>query len=422
MVNHSRPSPPALGSHAILLASALVLVAVVYHRALGTFFAQDDITFLSRAAGLEPRNWLFRPLSAGLAFRIEYAIFGLHPLGYHAVNLLLHLVNVAGVYAIGIRLGGSRSMAGSAAILFGASSIAFTPLHWATGVIELLTGTLLIGATLLHLRSHRGGWGWRWAAAVLALAAMLSKETAAAWLLAIAWIEWRPERPVQSRRTVLPAATAVTAFVLFLITASQGRLPEASGAYAYTASPVLLARNFFTYVRWCLALNDPIRDVVAAADPAAWRIALPLSLALAAILWQQRRAAPSPAEVGMGWWLAFLLPVLPLAHHTYLYYLYVPWVGGAITLAALGQAFLARWGRPWISAVGLAALGCFAIIEAHNIQVRETATRDALPVDRTIRDAVLLSHALPALRRAELAPGTRVVFVNPVPRLARTLQ
>jgi hypothetical protein len=53
------------------------------------------------------------------------------------------------------------------------------------------------------------------------------------------------------------------------------------------------------------------------------------------------------------------------------------------------------------------------VIEARNVERRATETRDALPVDRTIRDATLLSHALPPLRA--LPAGTRVAFVNPAP-------
>jgi hypothetical protein len=82
----------------------------------------------------------------------------------------------------------------------------------------------------------------------------------------------------------------------------------------------------------------------------------------------------------------------------------------------LGEALLATWPNRKRTAIGLAVLGGYILIEAYDIDVRRTATRDALPVDRTIRDAMLLSHALPALRAAALRPGTRVVFVNPVPR------
>ena len=187
-------SPAAPGSHVGFLAPAIVLAVLVYGRAPGTFFAQDDITFLSRAAGLEVSSGFFRLLSQGLGFRAEYAVFGLDPRGYHAVNLGLHLLNVVLVYALSARLGGSRAAAGAAAALFAVSAIAFTPLHWAAGISELLTASLLLGATLLWLGAARRSAGWRWGAALLALAAMCSKETAATWVLVVALLEWRSPR------------------------------------------------------------------------------------------------------------------------------------------------------------------------------------------------------------------------------------
>jgi len=86
-----------------MLGLALAGAAAVHHTALHTFFAQDDITFLSWAAGLEHGSLLFRPLSAHLAFRLQHPVFGLDPFGYHAVNLALHLAATAGVYALASR-------------------------------------------------------------------------------------------------------------------------------------------------------------------------------------------------------------------------------------------------------------------------------------------------------------------------------
>jgi hypothetical protein len=407
----------ALRRHAGPVALALALAAWVHGRALGTFFAQDDITLLSWAAGLSRADWLLRPLSQG-AFRVEYALFGLDPLGYHAVNLALHLLDAGLVYALAFRLAGSRGVATAAAVLFGVSAIAFTPLHWATSVGELLAAGLLLGATLLWLGAGGRSATWRWAAALLALAAMFCKETAAAWVIVVALLEARAPRPGRSWRALAPAVAVSAVFLAVYVATGRVRQFDSAAAYAVSASPLFLTHNLSTYVRWCVALGEPIRDVVAAADPHAWRVALPLVLALALVPWGRSRAERCPVEIGVAWWLAFLSPVLPLVHHTYLYYLYVPWAGGAIVVAALGRGLLARLPRRAALVAALLGLGGFVVLEARNADVRETATRDALPVDRTLRDAVLLRHALAGLRSAALAPGTRVAFVNPVSRPA----
>ena len=199
------------------------------------------------------------------------------------------------------RLAGSRAAAAAAAILFGVSAIAFTPLHWATGIVELLTGSLLLGATLLWLEARRRSGGWRWGAALLALAAMLSKETAATWVLVVALLEVSVRHGAgQSWRTLLPAVAVSVVFVVVFLVTGQARQLDPTAAYARSASPLFLAQNVSTYALWCVALHEPIRDVVAAADPRAWRVAVPLLLALGLALWRQPRAARYPVEVGIG--------------------------------------------------------------------------------------------------------------------------
>jgi hypothetical protein len=395
--------------------AAAVLAILVHRGALDSFFAQDDIAYLSRAAGLTSFVSFLRPLSAGLAFRIQHALFGLDPRGYFVINMALHALNVAGVYALALRIDGRRSTAIAAAILFGCSAIAFTPLHWASGIIELLTASLVFAATLLYLEAEPRGHAWRWGGAALAFAAMLSKETAVAWVLAICVIEGTRAREGVWRR-MAPAVTASVVWsVLFMI---FGPTPprDPSDTYALTASPVFFAQNLLTYVAWYAAPWDPIPDRIAAIDPGAWRIALPVLAAFAIALWRGRDPSRRSLAVGLAWWVAFLLPVLPLAHRSYFYYLYLPWIGGSIAVASIGQMLLERASRSTRRDIGLAALAGFVALEVNAMHIRSTATQDALPIDRTLRDATVLRHAIPTLQSAALPPGTRVGFVNPAPR------
>src|SRR5262245_26274679 len=104
---------------AVAFPAATALLAILVHRgALDSFFAQDDIAYLSRAAGLTSVASFLRPLSTRLAFQVQHALFGLGPRGYFAVDLALHAINVAGVYALALRIDGRRSTAAAAAILF----------------------------------------------------------------------------------------------------------------------------------------------------------------------------------------------------------------------------------------------------------------------------------------------------------------
>lgn len=390
----------------------MMAALLVYHRVISGFFAQDDITFLSRAAGLQPGD-AFRLLSESLAFRIQYAAFGLDPRGYLAVNLGLHLFNTLCVYHLALRLTRSRGTASAAAVLFGCSSVAFTPLHWATGIVELLTGALLLVATVLHLRLRDRGGTWLWVPALAAFAAMLSKETALLWPAAVALIEWKSD-PRGRARSLVPAAVASVLFVACFFGSGQAARFADSQAYSRTVAPTSLVANLLTYAGWSVALWNPIRDQVAAVSYETWPLGAAIAIAALLAVWQRRRDAA--VVVGAGWWLAFLLPVLPLEHHTNLYYLYVPMAGGAIAVAACGAALFKERSAAWLRNATPACLAAYVLVEGWNVHLRETMRRDYLPADRTVRDSELLSHALPALRAAKLPAGAGVLFVSPLMR------
>jgi hypothetical protein len=409
---------PAWARHARLLAPAWVAAVLVHYRGLGTYFTPDDVVSLRRAAGLDPAPLDFRPLSSVLAFRIQHALFGLDPLGYHAVDLIAHLANTGLVYALALRLMGGPRRAASAAVVFAASGIAFTPLHWMSGVGDLLACGLLIAATLLHLESRaRGRESLAWAGAALAATAVLAKEVAIGWPLVVAALErWGPPAPGRDargrRRALLPAITMGIASFLWL-GATRGAPPSLPSApYAVSTDVVHLVANLFTYLRWCVAL-DPIPDRMATVQPSAWPVGLAVLLTLLAGAWTERARPERPVTFGLTWLVAFLAPALPLVNHSYLYYLYVPWVGGAVAITAVVARAPALMRRRELPAVSLAA---FVALQAWNVERREQATQDALPIDPTMRDASLLAHAVPDLRAAHLPQGARVGFVNPVPR------
>jgi hypothetical protein len=97
-----------------VIASLAVLAAVVlvtYHAALRLNFYGDDYSFLEIAGRsslaqylafyFDPRlqtGW-YRPLQ-GMLFGIEWVLFGGNAVGYHLVNVLVHLANVLLLFAL----------------------------------------------------------------------------------------------------------------------------------------------------------------------------------------------------------------------------------------------------------------------------------------------------------------------------------
>lgn len=397
-----------------MLPLALLLTALVHGSALGTFFAQDDITFLSRARGLAPTAWsLARPLSEIVTWRALNALFGLHPLPYHLFNLALHLGNVALVYAIARRIAGGRGAAFAAALLFGASAIAFTPLHWATGLVELTTATCALAAFLLYLRAReRGSGAWLWLSGLAALAAMLCKESAIVFPLVLIVANRRAGIAPLDRRSLIPGVAAAALYgAAFLATIGRVRY-IGTEAYSMTASPGFLAGNLATYLRWLVTLGDPIRDAAAFMHPEALGTGAIVALAIVAAVWLVRRSLRHPEEIGAVWFLAFLLPVLPLRVHTYLYYLYLPWAG-ACWLIAGALARPARRGGAAAAVAAALALLAFVGIEWRNVRAREHAMIGDFAADRTMRESGMLRNAVAAMDSARLAPSTAFALVSP---------
>lgn len=401
---------------ALLPLTAVAIAIAVHARALGTYFARDDITFLLRAEHHLPPPGLARILSTALAISVEHAAFGLSPVGYHVVNLALHAVNVLGVYALALRLSSDRRVAWLAAVCFGTSSIAFTPMNWVTGIVELLTAACLLGATLVAWKPGPPRAARVLAATLLLLAALLSKETALPWVAVMLVAGRLSGRRAFPARSLIPAGVLTACVLGWFLAHGTGLDTTRDGAYAMRSAPAFLAANLATYFAWSVAAWNAIPDAIAAVDADAWRLALPACVVLWLALGGLPGSRRTPIRVGATWWLGFLLPVLPLANHTYYYYLYIPWIGGSIALACLVSGLADRLGAR------RASLACAAVAAIHvgfqwrDVSLRSSALEDHLPIDDTIRDSQLIRHAVSGLESAALPAGSAVGFVNPVSR------
>ncbi|OLE52912.1 MAG: hypothetical protein AUG74_21350, partial [Bacteroidetes bacterium 13_1_20CM_4_60_6] len=85
---------------------------------------------------------------------IEYQLFGFKPAGYHAVNLLLHLVNVVLVCHAILLLSGKREVALIAALLFGIHPLHVESVAWVSELKDLLYSAFFLGALICYLRFH----------------------------------------------------------------------------------------------------------------------------------------------------------------------------------------------------------------------------------------------------------------------------
>jgi hypothetical protein len=151
-----------LGGTPLLLALT-GLVAAPQIAGLGHGFYLDDLTwFFALFRGYGSFWKIFAPWKPNdirclgqLLFFTEYILFGLHPLGYNIVSLLLHWGCLLLVGRLARLSGLSRRQSWAAALLFGAGLGHYTkPLTWACAQsLELATLFLLAAAAVVHSSS-----------------------------------------------------------------------------------------------------------------------------------------------------------------------------------------------------------------------------------------------------------------------------
>lgn len=141
----------------------------------------------------------YRPLFL-LWFRINHAIFGVNPTGWHLSTVLCHVAATYLVFALVRRLTTSQWMAPTASLLFALHPVHIESVAWVSGVTDPLMAVFLIGSLLAYLLFREGGqWKWMRGALILFALGLLVKETAVVLgplVFAHAWLfaertEWR---------------------------------------------------------------------------------------------------------------------------------------------------------------------------------------------------------------------------------------
>ena len=315
------------------LALAL-LVVISYLPALQAGFVWDDVIFVEEGlvhdwSGLW--NIWFSPADIDkeghywpivyTSFWLEHKLWGLAPLGYHAVNVALHLVNVLLAWLLLQRL----AVPGAWVI---ASVFAVHPLHvesvaWVIERKDLFSALFYLTAALTWIRFVKAPRPGRYVLALgLFAAGLLSKSivvTLPAALLIYHW--WQTGRVTRTDLTRLApffgVALAVTALDLSFYTSRE---PLALG-YSLLERALIAARALWFYagkLLWPtgLAVIYPLWDI-SAADPVAW-IYVVAAASLVAVLWFGRKRLGRGPLAGILFFAVTLSPVLGFVDYGYM--------------------------------------------------------------------------------------------------------
>ncbi len=318
----------------LLLAFALVALSfAAYWPALGAGFVWDDDAYLTRnphlhdLAGLRD-VWLrigatkmYVPL-VFTTFWIEHHLWGLEPLGYHAVNIALHGLGAILFWLLLRRLdvGG----AWLAAALFAVHPVFVESVVWITELKNTLSTVLALLALLAFFRSRpidsEGATGRRWwffGLAIVAFAgALLAKPVVVGLPLAILVLVWwkRGRIGISDVAAVVPMLLLSLAAGLLAIYVERnfGGARGLAWQIPLTERLLVAGRAFWFYLGklvWPVGLL-PIYPRWQVSVTAWWQYLYPLAaLGAAALLWIGRsKWGRGPAAGGA----VFALLVAPL--------------------------------------------------------------------------------------------------------------
>lgn len=421
-------------SDAAVIGALGAVAAVCFYPLFKYYFAQDDF-MLIRWAVQEP-GWLlermfgrdatyFRPLTMFGYFAVAGRLFGTHPLPWHLVSLVLHLVNTVLVYALLVRLRLSRpaALVGSAA--FGLNLAFFHAVAWITCTQQLLATTFSLGAVWFWMEVVRGNHRAALPSFACYLGAGLSLEQT--YFLPLALLaagvgrrEGTGSSAGRNLRRLWPHLALMLALVLFRVvwkgTPDEGRAAVGAGwhplvnLWKYLAAVVTL----FPEVPGRIELPGPF-------DPRALVVPVLVVYSVARERWRQALFA------GI-WVLAMLGPALALRDHAFYYHTYLAGFGAVYLLALLWDDLLALARRvrrysaapAAVSVVAAAALAVTASIHVRSLE-RAAARSRNLPwkeqtsfvLHRALLAATARDDILAKVRMPERIQDLRFVLFVP---------
>jgi len=399
---------------AVVAAVCAAAIAVwTFRGALGYGFSQDDFLGLARATGHAERlpfGW--RWLSHQLWWDVVAGGLGRSAVAAHVLSLVAHaLVAAVLAWLLARRLPAPAALAG--AVFVASHPSAYTAVYWASANGDVLA-TLFALLTLACAFTPRV----RWLAVPCFALALLAKESVI--LLPIAWAAlavWGPGANTTTRQLARDRVWwACMVLAAVAVVASRfGPHPAGLGGEAYALSLSAIPGNVLSYDGW--AVNRWLGSVSAFKDGVdsgvfPWGVALNVAWIAGVFVRSLRTAGWIAAGIA---WCAMLAPVLPLANHTYHYYLYAGLPAAGLMVAALAAAAISRLPRTagWALAAAFAA---FCAIDGHALVTKiEQApfVVAGLRSDAIVDRARIATNATDDLRAAHFSTSTRLRMWSP---------
>ena len=305
------------------------------------------------------------------SFWLEHKLWGLAPLGYHLVNVLLHLANALLAWRLLALLAVPGAWA--AAAVFAVHPLHVESVAWIVERKDLLSTLFYFCAALVWIRP---GGPRIVLSAVLLTAALLSKSMPVTFPAALLiWYWWREKWPSLREWAGLALLFAISLSITLADLAFYASREPLSLDYSFIERVQIASHALWFYagkLLWPtnLAVIYPHWEI-GAANAAAWLYVI-AAVAAAALLWFGRRRIGRAPAAAMGFFAVTLSPSLGFIDYGYMQYSfaadrfqYLAGLGFIALVTGAGARFAARHdllakAAPAVLAAALAAFGVLA--------------------------------------------------------------
>ena len=407
----------AFASHWGIVA-ALALTFGIHAPTLRYYFDGDDFVVLGSISHAGNAGYLrdtvllrdivpnWRPLTAAV-YTLEWDLFGLNATAWRSLNLGVHLVSVALLYALVLRAT-RRPAAGSvAAVVFGVSGSHFDTVTYVTALPHVLATCFTIGsllAVVAYAQSNERRPSLFWLSFALFALAFLANEGSFVYapLVVLAYalfaVRWR-RAPLRLALHSLPFAAVAVGWSVFYEAFPNDQL-RFDG---YGWGPHIM-RNYAVYLSY-IAL--PTRAIPL--EPGTGRVLLAAAMALSgAVLALRGPQLGRVAVAGVG---IALLPFVPVEIWTASRYTYAAVAFFAIGAGIVGVALydrVASWHRR-VHGPAM-ALGLAFVAVVAGLYSWQTHARDARSGEGTARWKLLVDEL--RANYPSVPPGTTIWIVD----------
>ncbi|MBP7216557.1 MAG: tetratricopeptide repeat protein [Candidatus Omnitrophica bacterium] len=338
----------------LLIFFLFVLVYIVYAPSLENSFVNwDDFAYVVdnptiKSLTLKTVKTIFTSFSLSsyqpfvlLSFAADYYFFKLNPLGYHLINLVLHLCNVILVFFLILRLSHKAPVALLVACLFGIHPIHVESIAWISQRKDVLYAFFFLGSLISYL-AFLGNGRWRWLYYVVSLVlfvfSFFSKGMALALPFVLILIDVLLGRTMNRRLWFEKLPFFLLLGILFLVTVTAhyhgGGLYTTNKDLAMWHSKVAIAMYAIMFYLGKLLIPFGLSAMYPSPEPAQIIIAIFLFVLLVVLtafvmlVWKQQRRR---LIFGVAFFAIMLLPALQLVQVGVSYvadrYVYVASIG-----------------------------------------------------------------------------------------------